>query len=44
MATNRIYVLDGDSLSVRLEDEALAHSNGLAVQNGQLVVASWGRA
>ena len=44
MVTNRIYVLDGDSLSVWLEDEGLTHPNGLAVQDGKLIVAAWGQA
>ena len=41
--TNRVYVLDGDSVSVWLEDEALAHPNGLEVQDGKLFVAAWGK-
>ena len=43
MMTNRVYVLDGDSVSVWLEDEALAHPNGLEVQDGKLLVAAWGK-
>jgi sugar lactone lactonase YvrE len=42
MATNRIYVLDGGSLSVFLEGEALEHPNGLLVEDGRLLVATWG--
>jgi sugar lactone lactonase YvrE len=42
MFTDRIHVLDGDSFSVWLEDPALAHPNGLAIEDGKLVVASWG--
>lgn len=42
MATNAIYVLDGDSLSVWLQDEALKHPNGLKVEDGRLMVAAWG--
>jgi sugar lactone lactonase YvrE len=42
MMTDRIYVLDGDSVSVWLEDEALTHPNGLEVQDGALLVAAWG--
>src|SRR5690606_5836604 len=38
-----IYVLDGDNLSVWLEDEALTHPNGLEVQDDRLFVAAWGR-
>ena len=41
--TNRVYVLDGDSVSVWLEDEALAHPNGLEVQDDKLFVAAWGK-
>ena len=40
--TNRIYLLDAGTLSVWLEDEQLAHPNGLALQDGQLIVAAWG--
>ena len=43
MLTDRIHVLDGDSLSVWLEDDALTHPNGLVVQDGRLLVAAWGR-
>lgn len=43
MLANRIYVLNGDSLSVWLDDESLLHPNGLAIQDGQLIVAAWGR-
>jgi sugar lactone lactonase YvrE len=40
--TNRIYVLGAGALSVWLEDEGLAHPNGLAIEGGQLIVAAWG--
>jgi sugar lactone lactonase YvrE len=43
MLADRIYVLEGDSLSVWLEDQELQHPNGLAVEDGQLIVAAWGR-
>jgi sugar lactone lactonase YvrE len=43
MMTNRVYVLDGDSVSLWLEDEGLIHPNGLEVQDGQLLVAGWGK-
>ena len=43
MMTDRIYVLDGDSVSVWLEDAALTHPNGLEVQDGKLLVAAWGK-
>jgi sugar lactone lactonase YvrE len=39
----RIYTLDGDALSVRLEDEGLHHPDGLAVADGRLLVAPWGQ-
>jgi sugar lactone lactonase YvrE len=43
MATSAIYVLDGGSFSVWLQDEALQHPNGLKVDDGTLVVAAWGQ-
>jgi sugar lactone lactonase YvrE len=43
MAANRIYVLESDSLSVWLEEEELQHPNGLAIDDGRLIVAAWGR-
>ncbi len=43
MATNRIHRLDGDTLSVWVEGEALQHRNGLKVDGDQLVVAAWGK-
>ncbi len=42
MIGNRIYRLEGDTLSVWLEDEALEHPNGLKVMDDSLFVASWG--
>lgn len=42
MSQHRIYRLDGDTFAVWLEDEALEHPNGLEVDNGRLMVASWG--
>jgi len=42
MARSAIYVLDGGSLSVWLEDKALKHPNGLKVEDGRLIVAAWG--
>jgi DNA-binding beta-propeller fold protein YncE len=39
---NRIYVLDGDAISVWAEGDALLHPNGLAVDGGKLIVAAWG--
>ncbi len=43
MLTNAIYVLDGDSLSLWLRDEALQHPNGLRIEEGQLLIAPWGK-
>lgn len=43
MLTNRIYRLDGDTISVWLEDEALQHPNGLQVDGNSLFVAPWGK-
>jgi sugar lactone lactonase YvrE len=42
IARSAIYVLDGDSFSVWVEDEALKHPNGLKVDDGKLIVAAWG--
>lgn len=42
MARSAIYVLDGDSFSVWVEDKALKHPNGLKVEGGKLIVAAWG--
>jgi sugar lactone lactonase YvrE len=43
MLRQAIYVLDGDSFTVWLEDEALQHPNGLKVEDGRLIVAPWGQ-
>jgi outer membrane protein assembly factor BamB len=43
MLTNSIYVLDGDSLSLWLQDEALQHPNGLRIEAGRLLIAPWGK-
>jgi sugar lactone lactonase YvrE len=43
MLRQAIYVLDGDSFTVWLEDEALQHPNGLKVEDARLIVAPWGR-
>lgn len=42
MLANRIYVLDGDKISVWLEGDGLLHPNGLRVEDGRLLVAGWG--
>ena len=43
MATNTIWLLDGDSFSVWLEDAKLENPNGLKVAGDKLIVASWGK-
>jgi sugar lactone lactonase YvrE len=43
MATNTIWLLDGDNFSVWLEDARLENPNGLKVAGDKLVVASWGK-
>jgi DNA-binding beta-propeller fold protein YncE len=43
MVTNSIWVLDGGKLSLLLQDDALDNPNGLLVEDGRLVVASWGK-
>jgi sugar lactone lactonase YvrE len=43
MITNSIYVLDGESLSLWLNDEALQHPNGLRIEQDRLLVAPWGK-
>jgi hypothetical protein len=42
MLTNRIWLLDGDSFTVWLDDAKLENPNGLKVAGDTLVVASWG--
>ncbi|CAN5740102.1 ATP/GTP-binding protein [soil metagenome] len=42
MVANTIWRLDGDDLAIWLDDAALAHPNGLKVEDGSLIVASWG--
>ncbi len=39
---NRIYMLDGDMLSVWAEGDALLHPNGLEIEDGRLNIAAWG--
>jgi DNA-binding beta-propeller fold protein YncE len=43
MVTNSIWVLDGGKLSLLMQDDALDNPNGLLVEDGRLVVASWGK-
>jgi sugar lactone lactonase YvrE len=43
MATNTIWLLDGDSFSVWLEDAKLENPNGLKVAGDKLIIASWGK-
>ena len=43
MATDSIWVLEGDKLEVWLQDAALENPNGLYAEDGRLIVGSWGR-
>lgn len=43
MLRHAIYVLDGDSFTIWMEDEALQHPNGLKVEEARLIVAPWGQ-
>ncbi|MEE9333593.1 MAG: hypothetical protein V3U65_05830 [Granulosicoccaceae bacterium] len=43
MLTNRIYLLDGDTFSLWLEDKALQHPNGLQIDGNSLFIAPWGK-
>jgi len=43
MLTNRIYRLANDELTVWVDDDMLNSPNGLLVEHGKLVVASWGK-
>jgi sugar lactone lactonase YvrE len=43
MVTNSIWVLDGGKLSLLMQDDALDNPNGLLVEDGRIVVASWGK-
>ena len=43
MLTDSIYRLDGDTLSLWLQDEALQHPNGLQIDGNRLLVAPWGK-
>jgi DNA-binding beta-propeller fold protein YncE len=40
--TNRIWMLDGESFELWVDDPALDGPNGLLAENTRLVVASWG--
>jgi DNA-binding beta-propeller fold protein YncE len=40
--TNRIWMLDGESFQLWVDDPALDGPNGLLAENTRLVVASWG--
>lgn len=42
MVTNTLWRLQGNSFEVFVKDAALENPNGLLVQNGQLIVGSWG--
>lgn len=43
MLTDSIYQLDGDKLSLWLQDEALQHPNGMLVDETRLLIAPWGK-
>jgi sugar lactone lactonase YvrE len=43
MVANSIWVLDKGKLSLLLQNEALDNPNGLLVEEGRIVVASWGK-
>lgn len=43
MITNKIHVLEGDTLGVLVEGDALQHPNGLNMRGDQLLVAPWGK-
>lgn len=43
MLGNSIYRLTGDTFEIWLEDEKLQHPNGLHVEDGDLIVAAWGK-
>lgn len=42
-ANNRIYYLEGEELSIWLEDKRLENPNGLYIDKNYLVVSSWGQ-
>lgn len=43
MLTDSLYRLDGDELTLWLQDEALQHPNGLQVDGDRLLIAPWGK-
>ena len=43
MLTDSLYLLDGDELSLWLQDEALQHPNGLKIDGSRLLIAPWGK-
>lgn len=43
MLTNSIWVLDKGNVSLVLQNEALENPNGLLVEDGRIVVGSWGK-
>ena len=43
MLSNQIWLLDGDSFAVWLEDAKLENPNGLKVAGDKLIVAAWGK-
>jgi sugar lactone lactonase YvrE len=42
MVANSIWMLDAGKLSVFVQDNALENPNGLVIENGRIVVGSWG--
>ena len=42
MLDNAVYLLDGQTLSLWLQDEALTSPNGLHVEGDRLLIAAWG--
>ena len=42
MVTNTIWVLEGGKFSPWLQDDAIENPNGLLVEDGRIVVGSWG--
>jgi len=43
MLANSVYRLEGENLSLWLQDEALQHPNGLQIDGDRLLIAPWGK-
>jgi sugar lactone lactonase YvrE len=43
MVTNSIWMLDGGKISLFVQDDNLDNPNGLHVEEGRILVASWGK-